>query len=76
MWNSQLKVIIGKVFKLTVFTVLSITLYHLDTGSGWADIGPQLQADLKHTRFIFPTAPLRPITLNFGMRMTGWWVGL
>ncbi|KAF5831818.1 Phospholipase/Carboxylesterase-domain-containing protein [Dunaliella salina] len=44
-----------------------------DTGSGWADIGPQLQADLKHTRFIFPTAPLRPITLNFGMRMTGWY---
>ncbi len=24
-------------------------------------------------RFIFPTAPRRPITLNWGMQMTGWY---
>lgn len=29
-----------------------------DTGMGWADIGPLLQPDLPHTRFVFPTAPM------------------
>jgi len=27
----------------------------------------------KHTRFIFPHAPLREITINMGMRMRGWY---
>lgn len=30
-------------------------------------------AALQHVRFIFPTAPKRPITLNMGMSMTGWY---
>ena len=27
---------------------------------------------LADTKFILPTAPTRPITLNMGMQMTGW----
>jgi lysophospholipase-2 len=43
-----------------------------DTGAGWADVAPQFQAALPHVRFIFPNAPRRPITLNWGMQMPGW----
>ena len=31
-----------------------------------------LASDLPHTRWIFPTAPVRPITINGGARMPGW----
>ncbi|KAL4459022.1 hypothetical protein ABPG75_013887 [Micractinium tetrahymenae] len=41
-----------------------------DTGNGWAPVGPQLE--LPHIKFIYPTAPTRPITVNMGMRMPGW----
>ncbi|PRW33175.1 acyl- thioesterase 1 [Chlorella sorokiniana] len=44
-----------------------------DSGQGWADVAPMLQPDLPQTKFIFPTAPIRPITINGGMRMTGWY---
>ena len=44
-----------------------------DTADGWAPVGPQL--NLPHVRFIYPTAPTRPITVNMGMRMPGGWVG-
>ena len=40
-----------------------------DSGQGWAPVGPQLA--LPHVRFIYPTAPTRPITVNQGMRMPG-----
>jgi len=43
-----------------------------DTGHGWADVGPQLASVVPHARFIFPTAPTRPVTLNGGMAMTAW----
>ncbi|PSC68715.1 acyl-thioesterase 1 isoform A [Micractinium conductrix] len=32
-----------------------------------------LAPDLPNTQFIFPTAASRPITVNGGMRMTGWY---
>ncbi|KAL6762897.1 Phospholipase/carboxylesterase/thioesterase [Haematococcus lacustris] len=44
-----------------------------DTGEGWSDMGPEFAASLKDVRFIFPTAPRRPITLNYGMSMPGWY---
>lgn len=44
-----------------------------DTAAGWTDIAPMLGSTLPNTRFIFPTAPIRPITLNSGMAMTGWY---
>lgn len=43
-----------------------------DTGEGWADVGPQLQQLLPTVRFLFPTAPSQPVTVNMGMRMPSW----
>jgi hypothetical protein len=42
----------------TCLNVLRIVLPAGDSGAGWADIGPLMQPDLPHTRFIFPTAPV------------------
>lgn len=46
-------------------------LVHAGRGraAGWAPVGPQLR--LPHIKFIYPTAPTRPITVNMGMRMPG-----
>lgn len=44
-----------------------------DQGYGWADIAPQLAEKLPKTKFIFPNAPSRSITLNRGMKMPGWY---
>ncbi|KAL6782749.1 hypothetical protein ACKKBG_A07980 [Auxenochlorella protothecoides x Auxenochlorella symbiontica] len=41
-----------------------------DTGNGWAPVGPQL--NLPHIKMVFPTAPTRPISINMGMSMPGW----
>jgi phospholipase/carboxylesterase len=45
-----------------------------DTGQGWkflADIA-QRSSDYNHIRFVFPNAPVIPITANGGQRMPGW----
>ncbi|OMJ20829.1 Acyl-protein thioesterase 1 [Smittium culicis] len=42
-----------------------------DNGHGWSSIASQMAEQLPHVRFIFPHAPERPITLNFGMQMPG-----
>ncbi|PNH12661.1 Acyl-protein thioesterase 1 [Tetrabaena socialis] len=44
-----------------------------DTGAGWQDIGYMYKGALPGTKFIFPNAPRRPITINFGMAMPGWY---
>lgn len=44
-----------------------------DSGEGWSEIASDFQAELKHIKFIFPSAPSRPITLNMGMSMPGWY---
>ncbi|KAK9867401.1 hypothetical protein WJX84_005744 [Apatococcus fuscideae] len=41
-----------------------------DTGNGWAPVGAQL--NIPHVKFIFPTAPTRPVSLNGGMPMPAW----
>ena len=57
----------------TKHTATVILLHGLgDTANGWADFAPMLQMQMPHVKFVFPTAPTRPITLNGGMRMTGW----
>lgn len=45
-----------------------------DTAEGWAEMLQVLQAAQLHTRtrLLLPTAPVRPVTLNMGMRMTAW----
>ena len=43
-------------------------------GHDFEPIVPQLPKNLTtHTRFIFPHAPHRPITINGGMIMPGWY---
>jgi predicted esterase len=46
-----------------------------DTGIGWVGLGQNWRARGKfdHVKFIFPTAPSIPITINMGMHMPGWY---
>lgn len=45
-----------------------------DTAHGWLDVARMLgrAPALHHVRFVLPTAPVRPVTLNMGMPMTAW----
>lgn len=46
-----------------------------DTGNGIASIGQALVTAapaLSHIKFIFPTAPRRPVAMNGGMTMPAW----
>lgn len=45
-----------------------------DTAGGWIDVARMLgqQQSLQHVRFVLPTAPLQPVTINMGMKMTSW----
>jgi hypothetical protein len=38
--------------------------------AGWSPVGPQLK--LNHIKFIYPTAPTRPVSVNMGMPMPSW----
>ena len=45
-----------------------------DSGDGFAPIVPELGLPKHHKiRFLFPHAPVRPITINGGMQMRGWY---
>ncbi|MGB3726508.1 MAG: alpha/beta fold hydrolase [Glaciecola sp.] len=45
-----------------------------DSGNGFAPIAPELQlADALGVKFIFPHAPIRPVTINNGMEMRAWY---
>lgn len=45
-----------------------------DSGNGFAPIVPQLRLpDALKVRFIFPHAPVRPVTINGGMPMRAWY---
>lgn len=45
-----------------------------DTGHGFAPIVPELRLDPKlAVRFIFPHAPIQPVTINGGMAMNAWY---
>ena len=44
-----------------------------DTASGWEDTLRGLQRRLPTTRFILPTAPTRPVTVNGGMPCPAWY---
>ena len=42
-------------------------------GHDFAPIVPELGAVREWTRFVFPHAPARPVTINFGMTMRAWY---
>jgi len=44
-----------------------------DSGLGWSPIAQMLAPLFPHVRWICPHAPERPISLNFGMSMPGWY---
>mmetsp|Transcript_3199 Transcript_3199/g.10589 ORF Transcript_3199/g.10589 Transcript_3199/m.10589 type:complete len:266 (-) Transcript_3199:482-1279(-) len=44
-----------------------------DSSRGWADVAAMWSARMPTVRFVLPTAPERPVTLNGGMRMTAWY---
>eukprot|EP00879_Flechtneria_rotunda_P008474 GHRR01008878.1.p1 GENE.GHRR01008878.1~~GHRR01008878.1.p1 ORF type:complete len:307 (+),score=60.50 GHRR01008878.1:92-922(+) len=44
-----------------------------DSGDGWAPIGAEWAPSFKHVKFVFPHAPMRPISINMGMSMPGWY---
>lgn len=45
---------------------------------GFAPVAEMLSTNLGHVKFILPTAPTQPVTLNMGMPMPSWYdiVGL
>src|SRR5882757_6516850 len=45
-----------------------------DSGDGWAPLAPELtRPTWPAVRFVFPHAPVRPVTINGGMRMRAWY---
>lgn len=45
-----------------------------DSGDGWAPVAPHIvQAGWPQVRFVFPHAPMQPVTINGGMRMRSWY---
>eukprot|EP00741_Cyanophora_paradoxa_P019481 tig00021127_g18806.t1 len=43
-----------------------------DTGKGWSDTGKMFGSAMPHVKFVYPTAAIRPVTLNMGMSMPAW----
>jgi phospholipase/carboxylesterase len=45
-----------------------------DSGDGWAPVAPHIaRPDWPSVRFVFPHAPVQPVTINGGMRMRSWY---
>ena len=44
-----------------------------DSAEGFADVAEQLGAALPHVKFVLPTAPTQPVTMNMGMPMPSWY---
>ncbi|MGQ0468025.1 MAG: alpha/beta hydrolase [Sporichthyaceae bacterium] len=45
-----------------------------DSGDGWAPVAPELvRPEWPAVRFVFPHAPVAPVTINGGMRMRSWY---
>ncbi|KNC83829.1 hypothetical protein SARC_03936 [Sphaeroforma arctica JP610] len=49
-----------------------------DSSEGFVDVAEHLAKLLPYAKFVLPTAPTQPVTLNMGMRMASWYdiVGL
>eukprot|EP00729_Bicosta_minor_P005156 gene5156-26577_t len=44
-----------------------------DSADGWAGAALELFEELPYARFVLPTAPEQPVTLNGGFKMTSWY---
>lgn len=49
-----------------------------DSAEGFADVAEQLATAMPYCKFVLPTAPTQPVTMNMGMPMPSWYdiVGL
>jgi lysophospholipase-2 len=49
-----------------------------DSAEGFADVAETLAMQMPHVKFVLPTAPTQPVTMNMGMSMPSWYdiVGL
>ncbi|KAI8339652.1 Phospholipase/carboxylesterase/thioesterase [Chlamydoabsidia padenii] len=43
-----------------------------DSGHGWSFLAEEISRQVPHIKWILPNAPARPITLNAGYQMPGW----
>jgi lysophospholipase-2 len=64
-------IIINASQKHTATVILSHGLG--DTAEGWEDAAYEMSKKLPHIKWILPTAPSNPVTLNGGMRMPSWY---
>lgn len=44
-----------------------------DSSEGFADVAEHLASQMPHLKFILPTAPTQPVTMNMGMPMPSWY---
>ena len=44
-----------------------------DTADGFSDVASMWSRQLPHVKFVLPTAPTQPVTLNMGMPMPSWY---
>jgi predicted esterase len=53
-------------------------LFLLTPPIGFADVAEQFASQMPHLKFVLPTAPTQPVTMNMGMPMPSWYdiVGL
>jgi lysophospholipase-2 len=44
-----------------------------DSAEGFVDVAEHLASQMPHLKFILPTAPTQPVTMNMGMPMPSWY---
>jgi len=44
-----------------------------DSAEGFADVAEQFATQLPYAKFVLPTAPTQPVTMNMGMPMPSWY---
>eukprot|EP00560_Eucampia_antarctica_P006891 CAMPEP_0197823372 /NCGR_PEP_ID=MMETSP1437-20131217/708_1 /TAXON_ID=49252 ORGANISM="Eucampia antarctica, Strain CCMP1452" /NCGR_SAMPLE_ID=MMETSP1437 /ASSEMBLY_ACC=CAM_ASM_001096 /LENGTH=284 /DNA_ID=CAMNT_0043422505 /DNA_START=150 /DNA_END=1004 /DNA_ORIENTATION=- len=44
-----------------------------DTAEGFVDVAEHLASEMPYLKFILPTAPTQPVTMNMGMPMNSWY---
>ncbi|RKF60023.1 Acyl-protein thioesterase 1 [Erysiphe neolycopersici] len=73
MSNSATSIIVPAIRKHTATVIVAHGLG--DSGSGWAFLAEKWRNEKKfdEVKFIFPNAPSRPITINMGIKMPGWY---
>ncbi|GAA6059038.1 hypothetical protein JCM10212_001263 [Sporobolomyces blumeae] len=43
-----------------------------DSAAGWVPLAQSLRTKYRHIKWVLPTAPQQPVSINMGMRMTSW----